>query len=60
MGLRHSGAPMDTSMTSKKGPVDYRSAKDGKFVTEQYAKTHKTTTEGEHNRKPPSPPKKSK
>jgi hypothetical protein len=36
-----------------KGPTDFRNSKDGKFVTEGYAKKHPATTEGEHNRKPP-------
>lgn len=41
-------------MSSKdKGPADYRSAKDGRFVTERFAKTHPATTEKEHNRPPP-------
>jgi hypothetical protein len=39
-------------MTNKKGPPNYRSAKTGKFVTEKYSKTHKSTTEKEHNRSP--------
>jgi hypothetical protein len=43
-----------------KGPVDYRNSGNGRFVTPEYAKTHKNTTEGEHNRPPakPAPPKK--
>jgi len=42
-------------MSNKKGPPDYRSAKTGQFVKEDYAKKHPSTTEKEHNR-PPSKP----
>lgn len=49
-------------MASKKEDVvvNHRNSKNGQFVTEQYAKTHKATTETEHNRRstPPSPAKK--
>jgi hypothetical protein len=45
-------------MADKKGPPDFRSAKSGQFVKPGYAKTHPTTTEKEHNRKPPEAPKK--
>jgi hypothetical protein len=46
-------------MATKKprGPADYRSAKTGKFVTPNFAKTHKATTEKEHNRPGPKKPK---
>jgi len=46
-------------MATKKGPPNYRSAKTGKFVTEQYAKRHPSTTEKEHNKPQPkkTPPK---
>ncbi len=45
-------------MSSKKPPVtpDYRSAKTGQFVTEQFAKRHPSTTVREIN----PPPKKGK
>lgn len=39
-------------MSKAKGPADHRSSKTGHFVTEKYAKTHKSTTETEHNRPP--------
>lgn len=43
-------------MTKKQStPPDFRSAKTGRFVTEQYAKRHPATTVKEHN----PPPKKS-
>lgn len=45
-------------MASKKGPADHRSAKDGRFVTEKYAKQHPSTTEKEHNRPATEKPKK--
>lgn len=35
--------------------VNHRSAKSGEFVTEQYAKTHKSTTTTEHNPRPTTP-----
>lgn len=39
--------------------VNHRNAKSGEFVTEQYAKTHKSTTTTEHNPRPaPSKPTK--
>ncbi len=31
-------------------PTDYRSAKTGKFVTEEFAERHPATTVGEHNK----------
>jgi hypothetical protein len=34
-----------------------RNAKDGKFVTESYVKSHKDTTTTEHNPLPPPKPK---
>lgn len=45
-------------MPNKKGPPDFRDAGTGKFVTEKYADKHPKTTEKEHNRPPPAPPKK--
>ena len=36
-----------------KDDVDYRSAKTGRYVTEQYAKTHKATTVKETGRTKP-------
>ena len=33
--------------------VHYRSAETGRFVKENFAKTHPKTTEKEHNRPPP-------
>jgi hypothetical protein len=40
----------------------YRSAKTGEFVTEEFAKSHRATTEREHRpaRTPTPPPKKNK
>jgi len=49
------GEQGNQTMADKKGPPDYRSAKTGKFVPESFAKTHKATTEKEHNRPPPKP-----
>lgn len=49
---------MANSSGSKK--TDYRSAKTGEFVTEQYAKKHPDTTVKERNPRPASPPKKGK
>ena len=40
-------------MSNKKGPPNYRSAVDGKFVTKKYAEKHPRTTEKEHNKTPP-------
>lgn len=40
-----------------KGPADFRNSDTGRFVKEDYAKKHPSTTEKEHNR-PPEPPKK--
>ena len=37
-------------MGKSKGPADYRNSETGRFVKEQYAKTHPKTTEKEHNR----------
>ncbi|MBN8923319.1 MULTISPECIES: hypothetical protein [unclassified Rhodanobacter] len=45
-------------MSSKKGPPNFRDSGTGKFVTEKYADKHPKTTEKEHNRPPPAPPKK--
>jgi hypothetical protein len=39
-------------MAKAKGPASNRSSKSGRFVTKKYAKTHKSTTETEHNRPP--------
>lgn len=39
-------------MADKKGPADYRNAKNGKFVKKGYADKHPNTTEKEHNRPP--------
>jgi hypothetical protein len=46
------------STSKSKGPTDYRNSKNGQFVPKDYANKHRSTTEGEHNRKPPSGPKK--
>ncbi len=43
----------EVRMSKAKGPADYRSAETGRFVKEQFAKTHPKTTEKEHNRPPP-------
>lgn len=40
-------------MTKDKGPPSYRDSGTGEFVTPGYAKTHKGTTEKEHNNPPP-------
>ncbi len=46
-------------MTNKsKGPADYRSSETGRFVREGYAESHPRTTQKEHNRPAPPPPKK--
>jgi hypothetical protein len=46
-------------MTTKKpGPPDFRNSDTGRFVKEDYAKTHPKTTEKEHNRPTPTKPKK--
>jgi hypothetical protein len=37
-------------VTKSKVVINYRSAKTGKFVSKQYAKKHKNTTEKEKNR----------
>ena len=42
-------------MSKKPDPPDYRSAKTGRFVTEDYAKRHPATTVKERN----PPPRKS-
>lgn len=47
-------------MATKKGPADNRSSKSGKFVTGDYARKHKSTTETEHNRKGSTPSKTTK
>jgi hypothetical protein len=40
------------AMSKEKGPPDYRNSENGRFVKEQFAKTHPKTTEKEHNRPP--------
>jgi len=39
------------SNSGPKGPADNRNSKNGRFVTEDYARRNKDTTEKEHNRK---------
>ena len=36
-------------MSNAKGPADYRSAKTGRFVTQQFAEKHPATTVKEHH-----------
>jgi hypothetical protein len=61
MDLPTVGENRGLTMTSKKGPPDYRDSGTGKFVTERYAQRHPRTTEKEHNRPAPkSPPSKRK
>jgi len=47
-------------MSTNKGPADYRSSVTGRFVPQRYAETHPRTTEKEHNRPLPKPPRKGK
>lgn len=44
----------------EKIPTDYRSAKTGKFVTQEYAEHHPATTVKEHNKLLPLEPNKRK
>lgn len=47
-------------MNKPKPPTvtNHRDAKSGQFVTEQYVKTHKSTTTTEHNPRSPTKPTK--
>jgi hypothetical protein len=56
--LPNAGQGEEQVMPNRKGPADYRDAGTGKFVPPGYAKAHPKTTEKEHNRPPPAPPKK--